>query len=343
MGWVIGLDVHKDTIVAAMLDPAGRTTAEASFDNTPGGHEQLREWAQTRAVDPRLGFEPSGGIGHACGAYLQRAGVDVVLVPSRLSAREAKRNPRRGKTDEGDALAIARVVQREDRLPTLRFAGPDQDLKLLVDYRDQLHSERTELANRIHADLTISYPGYQRLIGRVLTNRRALAKATALLAEDRSVRADLCRQRLERVGAIDSELRVMKLHLEALVAATGTTLTDIVGVSTITAARLVGEVGDIRRYRSAASFAAGNGTAPLDASSGRHERHRLNRGGNRRLNRALYVIAITQTRHEPRAVDYLARKRAAGKTRREALRCLKRRLSDVVYRTMLADCLRLDT
>jgi transposase len=111
----------------------------------------------------------------------------------------------------------------------------------------------------------------------------------------------------------------------------------------VVAARLIGEIGDIRRFPTPAAFAAGNGTAPLDASSGRHERHRLNRGGNRRLNRALYVIAITQTRHEPRAVDYLARKRAAGKTRREALRCLKRRLSDVIYRTMLSDVVRLDT
>jgi transposase len=138
-------------------------------------------------------------------------------------------------------------------------------------------------------------------------------------------------------------MKAVKVQLEALLATTGSTLTSMVGVSTVTASRLIGEIGDIRRFPTAAAFAAGNGTAPLDASSGRHERHRLNRGGNRRLNRAIYVIAITQTRHEPRAVAYVARKRAAGKTRRETLRCLKRRLSDVVYRTMLADAVRLDT
>jgi len=126
-------------------------------------------------------------------------------------------------------------------------------------------------------------------------------------------------------------------QLEVLVAATGTTLAGIVGISHLNAARILGEVGDVRRFRSPAAFAAGNGTAPIPASSGRTDRHRLNRGGNRRLNRALYVIAITQTRHEPRAADYLARKRAEGKTRREALRCLKRRLSDVVYRQLHAD------
>ncbi len=109
------------------------------------------------------------------------------------------------------------------------------------------------------------------------------------------------------------------------------------------AARLLGEVGDTRRFPTSSAFAAGNGTAPLDVSSGRNEHHRLNRGGNRRINRALYTIAITQTRHEPRAADYLARKRSSGHTRRGALRCLKRRLSDVIYRTMLEDAAGLDT
>jgi len=133
--------------------------------------------------------------------------------------------------------------------------------------------------------------------------------------------ADLCRHRIGRLRDIDTELREVELQLETLVEASGSTLTAIVGTSTVVAARLLGEVGDPRRFPSSSAFAAGNGTAPLDASSGRHERHRLNRGGDRRVNGALYTIAITQTRHDQRAVDYLARKRSAGKTRREALRC----------------------
>lgn len=166
--------------------------------------------------------------------------------------------------------------------------------------------------------------------------------AAELIAGDCNVRGDLCRQRLARLTEIDTELRQVEIELDALVEGAGSTLETIVGVSTMVAARLIGEVGDPRRFPTAAAFAAGNGTAPLDASSGRNERHRLNRGGNRRINRALYTIAITQTRHEPCAVEYLARKRAEGKTRREALRCPKRRLS-VVYRTMTDDALRLDT
>ena len=343
MGWVVGLDVHKDTIAAAALNPTGETVAEASFINTCAGHAELHEWISANSAGARCGLEASGGVGHGAAAFLQRSGLEVVLVPSRLSAREANRNRQRGKSDPGDALAIARVVQREPRLPGFNHGGPHEDLRLLGDYREQLHSERTRTTNRLHADLAIAYPGYQRGIGKALTSRRSLNKATALIADDHSVRADLCRQRLGRLHDIDLELKQIETQLETLVEASGSTLTTIVGISTIVAARLIGETGDPRRFPTSSAFAAGNGTAPIDASSGRNERHRLNRGGNRRVNRALYTVAITQTRHEPRAADYLARKRAAGKTRREALRCLKRRLSDVIYRTMLEDAARLDT
>jgi transposase len=343
MGWVIGLDVHKDTIAAAALNPAGELTAEATFDNTDCGHIELLDWSTANTAEVRCGLEPSGGVGHAAAALLQQHGLEVVLVPSRLSAREATRNRRRGKSDPGDAIAIARVVQRETRLPVFHHGGEHEDLKLLVDYRDQLHSERTRVCNRLHAGLAIAYPGYQRSIGKALTSRRALTMAAELLADDRSVRADLCRQRLARIRDIDAELKQVATQLETLIEVSGTTLTNIVGISTVVAARLIGEVGDPRRFPTPSAFAAGNGTAPLDASSGRNERHRLNRGGNRRVNRALYTVAITQTRHDQRAVEYLARKRAAGKTRREALRSLKRRLSDVIYRTMLEDAARLDT
>ena len=235
------------------------------------------------------------------------------------------------------------MVQREERLPPFHHGGEHEDLRLLCDYRDQLHHERTRTCNRLHADLAIAYPGYQRGIGKALTSRRALERVETLITGDHSIRAELSRRRLARLRDIDIELKTIVIQLETLVEASRTTLTEIVGISTLVAARLIGEIGDPRRFPTASAFAAGNGTAPLDASSGRHERHRLNRGGNRRVNKALYTIAITQTRHEPCAADYLARKRAAGKTRREALRCLKRRLSDVVYARMINDTQRLDT
>ena len=129
----------------------------------------------------------------------------------------------------------------------------------------------------------------------------------------------------------------MLTQLTKLVAATRTRLVETVGIGPLLAARILGEVGDIHRFPTSDHFASANGTAPIPVSSGRTDRYRLNRGGNRRRNRALYFAALTQASHDPRARAYLARKQAEGKTRREALRCLKRRLSDVVYRALLAE------
>src|SRR5206468_2714720 len=140
-----------------------------------------------------------------------------------------------------------------------------------------------------------------------------------MLDDDRGCRAELARRRVGRLSEIDAEIKAIERRLGCLVRQTGTTLTEICGVGPLVAARILGEVGDARRFPNTSTFAAANGTAPIPASSGRTERHRLNRGGNRRLNHALYMVALTQTRHEPRAVAYLDRLRTVGKTRREAL------------------------
>jgi transposase len=344
MELVVGMDVHKDTVAVSVVDPSGQERAATVVENTPSGHEQLVGWLGELAAGARCGMELSGGIARGLAVALGVAGHAVVAVPPRLSSREARRLRSRGKADPSDALAVARVTLREPDLPAVRIGDAEEDLKLLVDHRDQLWSERTRVANRLHADLAIAYPGYQRTVGRSLTSRSSLARAEELLAADASIRAELARRRIARLRELHEELRDLERRLAVLVSSHPTALPKIVGVSTITAARILGEVGDVRRFPTQAAFASANGTAPIPASSGRTERHRLNRGGNRRLNRALYVIALTQTRHEPRAIAYLERKRAEGKTRREAMRCLKRRLSDVVYRQLLADAAaRLDT
>ena len=338
MELVVGMDVHKDTVAIAIVDGTGDEREATTIENTPAGHEQLTGWLAERAPGARCGMELSGGIARGLAAALHAVGHPVVAVTPGLSFREAKRL-RRGKADPTDALAVARVALRERDLPAVRVAEAEEDLKLLVDYRDQVWNERTRVANRLHADLSIAYPGYQRTIGRALTTQASLERAEQLVALDRSTRAELARRRIARMRELDLEIRELERRLAALVRWSGTTLTAMVGVSTITAARILGEVRDVRRFPTSSAFASANGTAPLPASSGRTQRYRLNRGGNRRLNRALHVIALTQTQHEPRAVRFLERKRAEGKSRREAMRCLKRRLSDVVYRRLVADAM----
>jgi transposase len=279
--------------------------------------------------------EGGANLGAGLARFLADRGLDVREVPCALTVRERRRLRRPGKSDPTDALAIARICARDTDLPPARQPGPAEDLKVLSDYRDELLVARNAEANRLHADLAIVCPGYAQVCRR-LTAERSLAAAEQLLAEQPVVRAQVARRRISRLRELDREIGDLAGQLSRLVAASRTRLTRLVGVGPILAARILGEVGDVGRFPDADHFAAANGTAPIPVASGRTDRHRLNRGGNRRRNRALHYVALTQATWEPRAVAYLARKQAEGKTRREALRCLKRRLSTVIFKTLLA-------
>jgi transposase len=233
-------------------------------------------------------------------------------------------------------LAIARVVAREERLPAATGTALHRDLRLLVDYRDQLLSEQTRIRNRLHADLQALLPGYRDGLGN-LTSTSHLMAARRLLSPLAEVPAEIALLRLARLEAITTEANQLKRRIEAAISASHKALTAIPGVGPLIAARLLGETGDPRRFRSSVAFAMTCGAAPIPASSGEPCRYRLNRGGNRRLNRALHIVALTQVRCHPPARAFVARKRAEGKTWWEAMRCLKRHLADVVYSAMLHD------
>jgi transposase len=343
---IAGIDTHKDTLAVAVIDQAGRQLAHRELPNTRPGFADLTALLDQHRVN-RVGIEGSGAYGRAVAVHLALdhspdGGDDlrIVEVPTLMTSRERSAKPGQGKTDPIDALAIARITARETTLPPVRLTvGPAADMRALLDYRDELIAERTALANRVHAELAGLLPGYQHQIG-TLTTRTRVRAALALLEELHSVRADLARRRLERILAIDTEAKQLKTLTADLVDTSGTTLTDEYGIGPLVAARFLAEVVDVRRYPTRDTFAAANGTAPIPASSGRTVRHRFNPGGNRQLNRALYTIAITQIRADTEGRRYYDRKRAEGKTRREALRCLKRRLSDVVYRYMRDDAAR---
>jgi transposase len=339
----IGVDTHKQSLAACAVNELGLAVAERSFGNDTKGHGALLRWA-AEFRSRRFGLEGASNFGAGLTRALTEAGEDVREVPAILTRRERRRTGRAGKSDPIDALAVARVVAREPGLPPARAENRARDLKVLVDYRDQLIYERTRTGNRLHADLQILAPGYLGRIRRLVTKTQ-LRDARELLRSTPGVRAELALMRLGRLEALDREIVELKCRIAAMIEASGTSLTTITGLGPITAAKLLGEAGDIRRFRSKAAFARAGGTAPIPASSGQTQRHRLSRGGNRQLNRALHTVALVQARVDPRAIAYLERKRAEGKTRAEAIRCMKRHLANVVFAVMVDDVSRgvLDT
>lgn len=336
----IGIDTHKATLAVSAVDELGRQLAARSFGNDPRGHAALLTWVQRQPTPRRVGIEGAGSFGAGLAEVLVAAGETVVEVPAQFTDRERRSLLQRGKSDPGDALAIARLTAREPRLPALRRPGIVADLKLLVGAREQCLAERTRLINQLHADLLVLAPGYGSRLPN-LTATRHQAAAARLLGRRDGVRAELARARLRRVRRLGAEAERLERQIATLVAASHSSLPRLSGIGPLTAAKLLGEAGEVTRYRSPAAFAAASGTAPIPASSGQRQRHRLNRGGNRQLNRALHTMALVQTRWNPRAQAYVARRLGDGKSRLEAIRALKWHLARVVYRTLLADARRM--
>jgi transposase len=335
----IGVDPSKSSLAVAAVDPLGRVVGTAEFSNDPRGHRGLLRWARERGPDRVIGIECSLSYGATLSRLLLRSGEDVREVPTTLTHRQRRRRASQGKSDMVDSVAIARIVASGEVLPSAHRLEVLTDLRALVEYRDQLVRARTQVANRTHADLVNVLPGYERQV----PNLRAKAHRTtarSLLRGDRSVRAELGRKRLDELSRLEREIAAMDRRIEATVRKTGTSLTSIPGVGPFIAAKILGEVGDPSRVRSKPAFAVLSGTAPLSASSGQVQRHRLNRGGNRQLNWALHYIALVQCRIMPEAQAYMDRQREAGKSHKEAMRCLKRHLSNVVYRHLVADARR---
>jgi transposase len=241
-----------------------------------------------------------------------------------MTSRKRLSRPGQGKTDPVDAIAIAPITARETSLPPVRpMTGDAADLRVLAEYRNQLVQERTATARRAHTDMLWLWlrPGCQHHLPH-LTNRAHLHAALELRNGEDSVRAAVTRSRLDRMLTLTEQLAELRTQIDALVRASGSTVPEVYGVGPVVAAMIIGHISDIRRYPTRHHFATANGTAPIPASSGRTVRHRLNHGGNRQLNRALYTIAITQIRGDTEGRTYYRRKRAEGKTSREALRCL---------------------
>jgi transposase len=320
----VGIDTHKASLAACAVDEVGRPLSERTFDNDPAGHAALAAWLEGLAPVARVGLEGSASFGAPAARHLAAAGHVVREVPPALSHRERRQGRRPGKSDPGDALAIARVVARETDLPPVRAAGVVDDIALLVSARDALVAEATRLRNRLHALLRTSVPGYHASVGQ-LTRPRHRATVRTLLRSRRGVGVELVREGLDELTRLERRVTRLEGRLEALVG--DHPLRRHPGIGLLTAATLIARAGDPGRFRDDGAFARLAGVAPIPAGSGQVRRMRYARGGDRQLNKALFFVATAQVWNHPPARAYLERKRAEGKSWREAMRCLKRRIA----------------
>jgi len=338
-GVVIGMDPHKRSATIEVMDGDERILGGGRYATDVAGYQAMLKYG--RQFEQRTwAIEGCNGIGKHIADRLLADGELVVDVPPKLSARVRVFATGQGrKTDATDAHSVALVGTRISGLRPVVNNEQLAVLRLLIDRRNSLGNDHTRMISQLHRLLLELIPGGAKkhlsaaqakvLLGKVRPRDTAGKTRRRVAAE---LVADLERI-YERTKAADKELK-------ELLAQTGTTLTQLHGIGPSGAARLLVEVGDITRFPSRAHFASWTGTAPIDVSSGDHVRHRLSRGGNRQINRVLHIMAVVQLRSPTEGRAYYDRKKAAGKAPMEAMRCLKRRLSDVVYRQFLADAIR---
>jgi transposase len=336
---VLGADTHKRSHTVAAVDAAtGRVAADRTVRAKRRSFDDLLQWA--RALDGQRvwAIEDCRHVSGALERFLLARGERVVRVAPRLMAGARKSARERGKSDPIDAVAIARAAIREglDTLPVAQLAGPELDVRLLVDHRERLVAQRTALINDLRWGLHDLWPEFEipprALIGPGWQDRVGGRLARA----EQSTRVRIARDELRRIRELTRSIDTLERELAPLVAELAPRLLAERGCGVLTAAKLIGEVAGVGRFATDAKLARTAGSAPIPASSGRTDRHRLDRGGNRQLNCALHRLAVSKARLDPDTAAYLARKQAEGKTRREALRCLKRHLARRVWRILRA-------
>lgn len=332
---VMGCDPHLDTISVSVMDPMGRELAAVTVGNDRDGWCRAAELAHRMGV-ARVGIEGASGYGINLSRVMSGVGFEVLEIPTRLTARR-RRIDGAGKTDPGDARTIARAVtvgqgHRWADTPEL------ETIRMLVSRRDQLVKTQTGDINYLRSVLADIAPQLAATLGRVRSRRRLTElanlevddptpyqrRALALIADT----AHDCAQRLEQIRRIETEL-------DTILPPIGREMIDqIHGCGLITAAQILAQLAGTTRTETDARFAAWSGTAPLDASSGRQQRHRLNPGGNRQLNRAIHTIVTTQARHHGQAHHYITRRMSQGKTRKEAIRAAKRYVARDIWKLL---------
>jgi transposase len=335
-GAIIGVDPHKLSATIEVVDHRGDLLGRGRFATDKVGYGAMRSYV--KGWPERVwAVEGANGAGRPLAQRLVEAGERVVDVPAKLAARaRALDTGHNRKTDAVDAHSIAMVAVTTPGLRVVARDGELEALRMLTDRRDELARLRVQIVNRLQRLLSELIPGQRK---RDLSALQAKALLATVRPRDVAgkTRRRIAAEEIADLVAVDAKLKKAKAELKAAVVARGSTLMDIFGVGPAGAARILADVGDVARFADRNRFASWTGTAPLYASSGQQIRHRLSRAGNRRMNHVIHVAAIVQLRHDTEGRAYYRRKLTAGKTPMEALRCLKRRISDVIYRHLVAD------
>jgi len=333
---IIGVDPHKLSATIEVVDHHERLLASGRFSTDKAGYVAMRK--HVGAWPERVwAVEGSNGAGRSLAQRLLADGEQVVDVPAKLAARARMLDTGHGrKTDAHDAHSVAVAAVRSKALRVLAVDPELEALRMLVDRREELVRQRTQTANRLQRLLGELTPGQGK---KDITAGQARTILAGLRPRDLvgKTRRRLAAEQLADLVTVEKKIKGLSKELKMMLEASGTGLMDLPGVGPIVAARVLADVGDVTRFADRNRFASWTGTAPIEASSGETVRHRLSRAGNRRMNHMIHIAATTQIRLDTEGRAYYRRKLAAGKTRMEAMRCLKRRISDALYRQLVAD------
>ena len=336
---VIGADPHKSKHTFIAVNAAtGQIVAELQIAASRAGYRRLAEWAHGLGAERVFAIEDCRHVSGALERFLLDRGERVLRVAPKHMAGARRSVRERGKSDPIDALAVARAALSEgiENLPCAFLDAEAMEIKLISDHRQGLVAERTRIQNRLRWHLHDLWPCLEIPKGGLDRAKWLDRLAARLRRAPQEARVRVCRDQLRRLRELTRAVNALEHELERLVEAKSPALLELPGCAALTAAKLIAETAGAERFDSAAKFARLAGVAPIPASSGNRSRHRLDRGGNRQLNSAIHRIAHTQRRcHEPARV-YFDRKRAEGKSKKEALRCLKRQLAPTVLRALRA-------
>lgn len=333
---IIGIDAHKRSHTAVAVDQQGRQLEQRTTGTTSSDHLELVAWATQHDSVRLWAVEDCRHLSRRLERDLLAAGERIVRVPPKLMAKARDGARSFGKSDPIDALSVARAALREPNLPTARLDGHEREVRLLVDHREDLVGERTRMISRLRWHLHELDPAFH-VRPRGLRSRKGVNLVAAFLADRDGLVARIARELLERVAELNDRARELEREITRTVTTLAPSLLAIPGCGALTAAKIVGETAGAQRFGSKAAYARWNGSAPQPVWSGNRTRFRLSRSGNRQVNAALHRIAVTQARTASLGRTYLQRRQEAGATKTEAIRLLRRRLSDVVFRALLAD------